>query len=188
VDGGELHVRSAGPNATRAIARVVAGHLVPGDVVALAGELGAGKTCFVQGAADGLGVAAPVTSPTFVLVRQYTGRVPVVHCDVYRLDRLGDVLELGDEVLAPDVVTFVEWGDAIAALLPPDRLEVELRLHHGEVDGADDAVGVGSVDDEMDGADGEVRTVVLRLTGRVTDRTETLAAALRAAGHPPKIR
>ncbi|MFA9446152.1 tRNA (adenosine(37)-N6)-threonylcarbamoyltransferase complex ATPase subunit type 1 TsaE [Egicoccus sp. AB-alg6-2] len=125
----ELVLRSAGPEQTRALAAAVATALRPGDAVALSGELGAGKTCFVQGAARRLGVEGRVTSPTFTLVRTYLDApVPVVHCDVYRLDTLQDVLDLGEEVLAADVVTFVEWGDAISALLPDDRLDVELTL------------------------------------------------------------
>ena len=144
-----LRLRTSGPEDTRGIAAAVAELLAPGDVVALSGELGAGKTCFVQGAARALGVEGRVTSPTFVLVRTYQGRVPVVHCDVYRLDRLHDVYDLGDEVLAPDVVTFVEWGDAVAPLLPEDRLEVEIT----------GAAGVGDEDDDAE------RSVLLRALG-----------------------
>ncbi|GGI05905.1 tRNA (adenosine(37)-N6)-threonylcarbamoyltransferase complex ATPase subunit type 1 TsaE [Egicoccus halophilus] len=136
----DLLLRSTSPEQTRALAAVVATELRPGDVVALSGDLGAGKTCFVQGAARGLGVTGRVTSPTFTLVRTHLdGRVPVVHADVYRLDRLQDVLDLGDDVLAPDAVTFVEWGDAVTPLLPDDRLEVELSLAGGS-DPAVDAV------------------------------------------------
>jgi tRNA threonylcarbamoyladenosine biosynthesis protein TsaE len=129
VPAADLTCRTAGPEHTRELAAATAAVLRPGDAVALSGELGAGKTCFVQGAARGLGIRSRVTSPTFMLVRLYDeGRLPVVHCDVYRLDRLHDVLDLGEEVLAADVVTFVEWGDAIASLLPDDRLDVELVL------------------------------------------------------------
>lgn len=135
-DGG-LRLRTHGPDQTRALGAAVAGVARPGDVVALTGELGAGKTCFVQGAAAALGVADRVTSPTFVLVRMYAGRLPVVHCDVYRLDQLQDVLDLGDEVMAPDALTFIEWGDAVAALLPEDHLEVELRLGMDAADASD---------------------------------------------------
>ncbi|MEX0868174.1 MAG: tRNA (adenosine(37)-N6)-threonylcarbamoyltransferase complex ATPase subunit type 1 TsaE [Nitriliruptoraceae bacterium] len=124
-----LRLRAASPDDTREIAGAVAAAIKPGDVVVLSGELGAGKTCFVQGAAAALGVTTRVPSPTFMLVRTYpTARVPIVHCDVYRLDRLHDVLDLGDDVFASDVVTFVEWGDAIDPLLPDDRLEVEIVL------------------------------------------------------------
>lgn len=121
-------VRTADAGATRALGGVIAAHLRPGDVVSLSGELGAGKTCLVQGVAAAVGVTDRVTSPTFVLVKQYRGSLPLVHVDVYRLDRLGDVLELGDEVFAADAVTLVEWGDAVRAAMPDDRLEVELLL------------------------------------------------------------
>jgi tRNA threonylcarbamoyladenosine biosynthesis protein TsaE len=123
-----LTVATSGPADTRAFAAALAPLLEVSDVVALSGDLGAGKTCFVQGAVRGLGVEARVTSPTFVLVRQYTGRLPIVHCDVYRLDRLQDVHDLGDDVFAPEVVTFLEWADAVRPLLPDDRLEVDLRV------------------------------------------------------------
>jgi tRNA threonylcarbamoyladenosine biosynthesis protein TsaE len=113
---------------TAAIGAALAEHLQPGDVVALAGPLGAGKTCLVQGIARGLGVRERVTSPTFVLVRRHAGRIPLVHCDVYRLEHVQDLHALDDDVLAPDVVTCVEWGDAVSAALPSTRLDVTLEL------------------------------------------------------------
>ncbi|HEY8339884.1 MAG TPA: tRNA (adenosine(37)-N6)-threonylcarbamoyltransferase complex ATPase subunit type 1 TsaE [Egibacteraceae bacterium] len=114
---------------TRAIAATIAEVLAPGDVVGLSGELGAGKTCFVQGAAAALGVRERVTSPSFLLRREYDGRLPVLHFDVYRLDTLAEINDLGyDDALAGDHVTFIEWSDAMSPLLPPERLDVELRL------------------------------------------------------------
>lgn len=129
-----LGLRTRGADDTRELAATVAGVFRPGDVVSLSGDLGAGKTCFAQGAAGALGVERRVTSPTFNIVRSYpaeiNGRaVDLVHVDVYRLDRLQDVVELGEEaVLGPDQVTLIEWGDAVRALLPSDRLEIELHL------------------------------------------------------------
>ena len=120
----------------RALGEAVAGVLQPGDVVALTGDLGAGKTTFVQGAARGLGVAgdAHVTSPTFTLVKEYRGRFPVYHLDVYRLDRIQEVIDLGfEELLDPDGVAFVEWGDAIEGLLPEGHLELELQTRDDDV-------------------------------------------------------
>ena len=113
----------------RSLGEAVASVLQPGDVVALTGDLGAGKTTFVQGAAGGLGVdGALVTSPTFTLVKQYRGRFPIYHLDVYRLDRVQEVIDLGfEELLDPDGVAFVEWGDAIEGLLPEDHLELQLQ-------------------------------------------------------------
>lgn len=126
-----LALRTHGPDDTRALAAEVAATLEPGDVVSLTGELGAGKTCFVQGAARQLGVAGRVTSPSFLLRRDYEGRLPVLHLDVYRLDDLGEALDLGFEEAGGDErVTFVEWGDAMSPLLPPDHLEAELLADH----------------------------------------------------------
>jgi len=100
-----------------------------GDVVSLTGDLGAGKTTLVQGAARGLGVRDPVLSPTFTLVRQYRGERPVYHLDVYRLDRVQDVLDLGfEEMLDQDGVVFIEWGDAIRAVLPAEHLEIAVTM------------------------------------------------------------
>jgi tRNA threonylcarbamoyladenosine biosynthesis protein TsaE len=114
---------------TRAVGRAVAPLLGSGDVVSLTGDLGAGKTTFVQGAASGLEVHEPVLSPTFTLLREYQGTFRVYHLDVYRLDRLQDVLDLGfEEVLDRGGIVFVEWGDVIDALLPESHLQVEIDL------------------------------------------------------------
>lgn len=122
-------LRSETPEDTRALGDAVASLLKPGDVIALAGELGAGKTTLVQGVARGLGVASRVVSPTFTLVREYSGRLPVHHVDVYRLDRIQDVLELGlEEMIDGESVVIVEWGDAIEALLPANKLRIELTV------------------------------------------------------------
>jgi tRNA threonylcarbamoyladenosine biosynthesis protein TsaE len=111
---------------TRALAAELGATLQPGDVVVLNGELGAGKTTFAKGLAVGLGVTEPVTSPTFTIVQHYEGRVPVTHVDVYRLDLLQELHDLGFEEMLDHAVTIIEWGDAIAPLLPPDRFEVRL--------------------------------------------------------------
>ena len=162
-----LTLHTADASSTQALAEAIAAAFLPGDVVALSGELGAGKTCFVQGAARGLDIEVPVTSPTFVLIRQYRGRLPIVHADVYRLNRMQDVFDLGDEVFAPDVVTFVEWGDAIASVLPSDRLDVEI-LHAEDLTAETQPVDDGSVPPAP-------RTVVLRTHGSWGERHQELA-------------
>jgi tRNA threonylcarbamoyladenosine biosynthesis protein TsaE len=125
----EIEARTTGPDDTRALAAVVAASLRPGDVVSLTGELGAGKTCFVQGAAAALGVTERVTSPSFLLRKEYGGKIPILHLDVYRLETLQDVVEIGyDEVLDGTHVAFIEWGDAMSPLLPSAHLEIEFRL------------------------------------------------------------
>lgn len=120
---------SSSVDETRAIAAALAEHVRGGDVIVLSGDLGAGKTTFVQGAATALGVRAHVTSPSFVLVREYAGRVRVIHIDVYRLNSLQELVDLGyEEIFAPDAVTFVEWGDVVAGVLPEERIDVDIRL------------------------------------------------------------
>lgn len=113
---------------TRSLAGAIATLLRPGDLVVLAGDLGAGKTAFAQGIAAALGVTEPVVSPSFTIVREYEARFPLVHVDVYRLDNLQELHDLGfEELVDGDRLTLVEWGDAVAAVLPPDRLVVRLE-------------------------------------------------------------
>src|ERR1700737_1219880 len=107
--GRTLELATDSAEETRAGGRAVAPLLGSGDVVSLTGDLGAGKTTFVQGAAAGLEVHEPVLSPTFTLLREYQGTFRVYHLDVYRLDRVQDVLDLGiEEVLARGGVFFVD--------------------------------------------------------------------------------
>jgi tRNA threonylcarbamoyladenosine biosynthesis protein TsaE len=122
-------------DATRDLAAAVSSLARPGDVIVLAGDLGAGKTAFVQGFGRGLGVAERITSPTFTLVHVYEGRFPVHHLDVYRLEQLSEALDLGlPEMLDEGGVVLVEWGDAILPVLPHDFLEVRLTFGAGEDD------------------------------------------------------
>jgi tRNA threonylcarbamoyladenosine biosynthesis protein TsaE len=126
-----MHLELASPTAedTRAIGAAFAPLLRAGDVIALTGELGAGKTTLVQGIAGALGYDGAVTSPTFTLVREYrTPTLTLVHADVYRLDRVQDALDLGLDETAEDGVLLVEWGDAVDLLLPGDRLVADLSL------------------------------------------------------------
>jgi tRNA threonylcarbamoyladenosine biosynthesis protein TsaE len=124
-----MEICSRSAEETRALGVRLAGLLGCGDVVVLSGDLGAGKTVLAKGIASGLGVTEPVVSPTFTIVREYQGHVPLQHLDVYRLDHLQEVIDLGlDELLDGHAVTLVEWGEAVGALLPPDRLEVALMV------------------------------------------------------------
>ena len=96
-------------------------------MVALTGELGAGKTCFIQGLVRGLGVSVRATSPTFVLINQYRGRVPVYHVDAYRTDSLTELMDLGLlELLGGGGVTVIEWADKLPSLLPSEAIRVHI--------------------------------------------------------------
>ena len=120
--------RTAGsPQATEHLAARLASQLRAGDVIALRGDLGAGKTTFVRGLARALGVPpAHVTSPTFTLLHEHAGgRLPLFHWDVYRLPDPAALADLGwDEYLSANGVTVVEWADRIEAALPAERLDV----------------------------------------------------------------
>jgi tRNA threonylcarbamoyladenosine biosynthesis protein TsaE len=102
--------------------------LGPGDVVALYGELGVGKTCFTQGLARGLGVDARATSPTFVLVNEYRGRLPVYHVDAYRTGSTRELIDLGLlDLLGGRGVTVLEWADKAELLLPERAVRVRIE-------------------------------------------------------------
>ncbi len=119
-------------DATVALGRRLGRHARAGDVVALVGQLGAGKTTLVHGFAEALGVAGPVPSPTFVLVREHRGRLPLAHADAYRLSGDADAWAIGlDELLPGPGVTVVEWADRIADLLPAETLWIRLELAGG---------------------------------------------------------
>jgi len=119
---------SRSPAETQAIGERLGAGLGAGAVIACTGELGAGKTCFLQGLARGLGVETDVTSPTFVLVNCYRGRLPVYHFDAYRTDSLTEVVELGiEEMLHGDGVTVIEWADKLLPLLPARTIRVHLE-------------------------------------------------------------
>ncbi len=118
---------------THALGQRLGAILRPGDVVVLDGELGTGKTVVAKGIAVALGVTEPVVSPTFTVVREYDAATPLVHVDVYRLDHLQELHDLGfDDLVGEDAVTVVEWGDRVSAALPTDRLRVLLEPGEGD--------------------------------------------------------
>lgn len=123
-----LAMESRSPEETRRLAVALSPLLRPGDVLSLGGDLGAGKTTFVQGLAVGLGITERVTSPSFVLLKEYLGgRYPLIHMDVYRLERMQEVVDLGyDEFLDPSHIVVVEWGDMVEPLLPKEHLSIQM--------------------------------------------------------------
>jgi len=123
---------AATPAETLALGRRIAALLRPGDIVLLAGGLGAGKTVMAAGIAEGLGVEETVTSPSFVLVRSYDGLVPVHHADVYRLGTIAELDDLDLLSATDDGVLLIEWGDAVVGGLPDDHLMIELQVGDGD--------------------------------------------------------
>lgn len=124
----EMIVRAEDAVATRALAERLAPVAIPGDLVCMIGELGAGKTVFAKGFAAGLGVTATVNSPSFVLMAEYTGRLPFFHLDLFRLEGATDALAGGlfDERQAAGV-TLVEWAERLGPALPGSRLDVVIE-------------------------------------------------------------
>ena len=124
-----VHLTTESDVATQALGRALAPIVSPGDVIALTGDLGAGKTQFTKGLAAGLGVVEPVTSPTFNLLLVHQGRIPLYHFDLYRL-RYADELEDLDYwgTIEADGVSVVEWGDRFAEALPESCLVIRLRV------------------------------------------------------------
>jgi tRNA threonylcarbamoyladenosine biosynthesis protein TsaE len=163
---GGVTLRAASAPETRRIGARLAALLRSGDVVCLYGDLGAGKTTFVQGIAEGLGIAARVTSPTFTLVHEYPGgRVPLFHFDVYRLRGAADLADIGfDEYLARGGIALIEWADRITDALPGERLDAYL-------------VETSGADEEEEG-----RAITLRGHG---ERWATFAREWKAGGGSP---
>lgn len=134
-----LQVTTHSAEETRILGAALAPLLLPGDVISLSGDLGAGKTCLVQGLATALGAPGRITSPSFTIVHEYEARYPIVHLDVYRLDSFQEVLDLGfEEFLDPRAILILEWGDAVEPLLPRSHLRIELR--QGDPEQEDDRI------------------------------------------------
>lgn len=117
------------PDETRALGRKLAALLTAGDVVVLSGRLGSGKTLFVSGIAEGLGIDALITSPTFLIAKSYAdGFLPLIHADVYRLGSVAEFDDLGLLDSGADGAVVIEWGEAVAEALPEDRLVVSFEM------------------------------------------------------------
>ena len=153
-----MELLSQSPEATRTFASRLAAVAEPGDVVCLWGELGAGKTVFAKGFGAGLGIEATISSPSFVLMGEYAGRLPMFHIDLYRLSSAGEVVDAGllDDRQAAGVV-LIEWPDRLGDALPPERLDIHI-----------------------DGGADEPRALRLTANGRLADRYLPAAEAAGA--------
>ncbi len=122
------------PQATFEVGRRIGRAAAAGDVVALSGELGAGKTLLAKGVAEGLGTPGLVTSPTFVIMSLHAGgRLPLVHADLYRLSGADELIELGLEEQLVGSLAVIEWADRFPSVLPPDHLVVDLTWLSSDV-------------------------------------------------------
>ncbi len=120
---------SHSPEETRQLGERLGQLATAGDIFLLSGDLGAGKTCLTQGIAVGLGVKEKAKSPTFVLVREMKGRMPLYHADLYRLDNMAEIAELGlEEYLYGNGLTVIEWAEKGTGLLPPECLVINIAI------------------------------------------------------------
>jgi len=123
----EIQYESLSPEKTLKLGRLLGNLAQPGDIFLLVGDLGSGKTYLTQGIADGLNITANVISPTFVLVREYHGRLPLYHIDLYRLDNIVEISDLGlDEYFSGNGLTVIEWADKGRPVLPGENLRIEI--------------------------------------------------------------
>ncbi|MCG8606999.1 tRNA (adenosine(37)-N6)-threonylcarbamoyltransferase complex ATPase subunit type 1 TsaE [bacterium] len=121
------------PVETERVAEEFARSLKTGDVAALNGELGTGKTTFIRGVCRGLQVSAQVTSPTFTLIHEYQGSIPVYHFDFYRITNPIEIVQLGcDEYFCGDGICLIEWAERVSNYLPENRFEVHLKHRFGQ--------------------------------------------------------
>lgn len=117
------------PEETKEFGRALAKELKAGSVVALSGPLGSGKTVLIQGICSGLGVTEFVTSPSFVIINEYPGKVKVYHFDLYRLENIEEFIKLGyEEYFYGNGITLIEWAEKIKTFLPEERMEINLEI------------------------------------------------------------
>jgi tRNA threonylcarbamoyladenosine biosynthesis protein TsaE len=121
-----LEYYSHSPGETQQLGHIIGRMARPGDIILLSGPLGAGKTCLTQGIAQGLGVKETAASPSYVLMRELQGRLPLYHMDLYRLE-FAEIGELGlDDYLYGRGVCVIEWAEKAGAIMPPEHLMIEL--------------------------------------------------------------
>jgi tRNA threonylcarbamoyladenosine biosynthesis protein TsaE len=123
----DIEYKSLNPEMTLKLGEILGRNAEPGDVFLLVGNLGSGKTCLTQGIARGLDIKAHVVSPTFVLVREYHGRLPLYHADLYRLENVNEIADLGlDEYLDAEGLCVIEWAEKGKPVLPGQNLVINI--------------------------------------------------------------
>lgn len=125
----DLTIITKSPEETKKIGKDISRLVKPGDLIAFYGELGAGKTCFIQGVSEGLEVKDYVTSPSFTIINEYQGKISVYHFDLFRLNDIEEILELGyEEYFYGNGLTVIEWANKIEKLLPKDHLKIDIKF------------------------------------------------------------
>ncbi len=118
---------------TLKLGEIIGKSLIPGSIIALVGDLGAGKTVLVKGIAKGLGVVEEPNSPTYVIMNSYEGRIPLYHFDLYRISSEDELFGIGyDEFFFGDGVTAVEWADRVQGIFPEDTIKIEITIPESE--------------------------------------------------------
>jgi tRNA threonylcarbamoyladenosine biosynthesis protein TsaE len=124
-----LTIITNSPEETKKIGKEIGKLARPGDLLAFYGELGAGKTCFIQGISQQLEVKDYVTSPSFTIINEYQGKIPIYHFDLFRLNSAEEILELGyEEYFYGEGLTVIEWAEKIEQLLPREHLKIDIKF------------------------------------------------------------
>ncbi|HER23978.1 MAG TPA: tRNA (adenosine(37)-N6)-threonylcarbamoyltransferase complex ATPase subunit type 1 TsaE [Candidatus Atribacteria bacterium] len=124
-----LTIITKSPEETKKIGKKVGKLAKPGDLIAFYGELGAGKTCFIQGISQGLKVQEYVTSPSFNIINEYKGKIPIFHFDFYRIDKEEEILGLNyEEYFYGEGLTVVEWSEKVEQFLPQEHLKIDIKF------------------------------------------------------------
>ncbi len=130
---GEQTLRSSSPEMTLEIGMTLGRNLSPGAVISLRGSLGAGKTMIAKGIALALGITEPITSPTYTLLQEYEGTLPLHHMDLYRIESVDEFEMLGtEELLYGEGVTLIEWSETIDEILPEDTIYIRLTIEENQ--------------------------------------------------------
>lgn len=130
-----MEYKSNSPKETANIAKAFAKTLTGGDILCLNGDLGVGKTAFVQGLVAELGVKEPISSPTFTIVNCYDGKLPIYHFDVYRIEDSDEMYEIGfEEYIFGDGITIIEWAENIKDILPKKRYDITITKDYSKHD------------------------------------------------------
>jgi len=125
----DLTIITKSPEETKKLGRAISKLVKPGDLLAFYGELGTGKTCFIQGVSEGLEVKDYVTSPSFTIINEYQGKIPVYHFDLFRLSNIEEILDLGyEEYFYGEGLTVIEWAEKIEKLLPKEYLKIDIKF------------------------------------------------------------